>query len=304
MKESIIKLNGISKSYDKKLILDKIDLSVEENQSIAITGHNGCGKSTLLKIIAGVVCPSEGSVSYNRKLLFHYVPDRFPKMKFTIGQYLQRICEIDGIPSGMAKDRIESLCEGFFLKDMLHTQLRYLSKGSLQKVGVIQALVTKPDVLLLDEPLSGQDIDSQKVFIQKIKELQGENVTIIMACHEQYLIEQICDTQYHIDDRKLSRIDMAENFITEAPVAKLHCTHNFYLWFEDTGATGIPERYKTYMQTDRNTCKAIVPEKLCNQMILDMIQAGWTLRRMTEEDETAAAAKIAAVKGEDDRCGR
>ena len=116
MKESIIKLNGISKSYDKKLILDKIDLSVEENQSIAITGNNGRGKSTLLKIIAGVVCPSEGSVSYSRKLLFHYVPERFPKMKFTVGQYLQRICEIDGISPGMAKDRIESLCDDFFSK--------------------------------------------------------------------------------------------------------------------------------------------------------------------------------------------
>ena len=302
MKESIIKLNGISKSYDKKLILDKIDLSVEENQSIAITGHNGCGKSTLLKIIAGIVCPSEVSVSYSRKLLFHYVPDRFPKMKFTVGQYLQRICEIDGIPSGMAKDRIQSLCEDFFLKNMLHTQLRYLSKGSLQKVGVIQALVTKPDVLLLDEPLSGQDIDSQKVFIQKIKELQGENVTIIMACHEQYLIDQICDTQYHIDDRKLSHIDdMAEKHITVGTAAERHGTHNFYLWFEDTGATGIPESYKTYMQMDRNTCKAIVPEKLCNQMILDMLQAGWKLRRMTGEDETAAAAKTDAMKGEDDR---
>ena len=186
----------------------------------------------------------------------------------------------------------------FFLKDMLHTQLRYLSKGSLQKVGVIQALVTKPDVLLLDEPLSGQDIDSQKVFIRKMKELQKENVTIIMACHEQYLIDQIYDTQYCIDEGKLYRVDMAENYITEGPATEHHGIHNFCLWFEDTGATGLPERYKTYMQTDRNTCKAIVPEKLCNQMILEMLQAGWTLRRMTGEDEAAE------MKGEEDRCGR
>ena len=122
-----------------------------------------------------------------------------------------------------------------------------------------------------------------------------------MACHEQYLIEQICNTQYHIDDRKLSRIDMTEKHITVGTAAESHGTHYFFLWFEDTGATGIPESYRTYMQTDRKTCKAIVPEELCNQMILDMLQAGWTLRRMTGEDETAAAAKTGAMKGEDDR---
>ena len=79
----IIKLNQISKVYNHKQILDQVDLSIYEGQSIAFTGHNGSGKSTMLKIIAGLVRPSGGKVVYREKLLFHYVPERFPKMNLT-----------------------------------------------------------------------------------------------------------------------------------------------------------------------------------------------------------------------------
>ena len=86
---------------------------------------------------------------------------------------------------------------------MIHIKMKYLSKGTLQKVGVMQALLSKPDVLLLDEPLSGQDIDSQKVFIKKMNELRHDNVTIIMSCHEPDLIERISDTVYCVDKGKI-----------------------------------------------------------------------------------------------------
>ncbi|MGN0350020.1 MAG: ATP-binding cassette domain-containing protein, partial [Roseburia sp.] len=272
--DELISLDKVSKSYGKKQVLDKITLTIKGNQSVALIGHNGSGKSTLLKMMAGLVNPSEGNISYSRKLLFHYVPERFPKLNLTVVQYLKRMCEIDGI--AWEKEKIESICDDFFLKNMIHTKMKNLSKGTLQKVGVIQALLTKPDVLLLDEPLSGQDMDSQKVFIKKMNELRNDNVTIVMSCHERYLIESISDTVYQIENGKAHQILTME----ELEVKK------YVLWFEGSSSVKIPEEYKNDFKIEGNMCKAIVQENLCNEMILKMMQQGWNLRRMTDaEDE-------------------
>lgn len=282
----LISLNGISKIYDSKLVLDKIDLSIKENQSIALTGHNGSGKSTLLKIVAGLVKPSAGSITFAHKLLFHYVPDGFPKMNLTIWQYLKRMGEIDGLASEKEKEKIECLSEDFFLRDMLHSKMSHLSKGTLQKVGVIQALLTKPDVLLLDEPLSGQDLDSQRVFISKINELRNDNVTILMSCHERYLIEQITDTVYGIDNRKLHPVNRERELVMK----------EYMLWFESDRNVNIPEKYRDYIKMDGKKCNAMIPEKLCNEMILQMIHQGWSLRRMADaKDERTGEISLTTV---------
>lgn len=198
----LIKLENVSKQYDGRLVLDKVSLSVFENQSVAFTGHNGSGKSTILKIMAGLVNPTQGKVTQRGKLLFHYVPERFPVTNLTAGQYLKRMGEIDRIARGEFNDRCQKLCRDFFVEEMLRSPMKNLSKGSLQKIGVIQALLKKPQVLLLDEPLSGQDTDSQQIFINKINELRTEGVTILMSCHEPYLIKSISDTVYVMDKGK------------------------------------------------------------------------------------------------------
>ena len=127
MKE-IIKLEKITKEYNHKLILDQVDLSIYEGQSMVFTGHNGSGKSTLLKIISGLVKPSSGKVVYRDKLLFHYVPERFPKMNLTPWQYLKRMGQMDGIPPKILAKRCEKLFSDFFLADMVNIPMKDLSK--------------------------------------------------------------------------------------------------------------------------------------------------------------------------------
>lgn len=201
MKE-LIKLENVSKKYDARLILDNVLLSIYENQSVAFTGHNGSGKSTILKILAGLITPAQGKVIHSGRLLFHYVPERFPKTNLTAGQYLKRMGQIDGLTHIEIEEKCNQLSRDFFLEDMLGTPMKNLSKGTLQKIGVIQALLRQPDILLLDEPLSGQDVDSQQVFIKKMNELRKNNVTILMSCHEPYLIKSISDTLYVMEHGK------------------------------------------------------------------------------------------------------
>lgn len=195
----LVELKQITKRYGSRYILKETDLNIDQGQSIAFIGRNGSGKSTLLKILSGLVRPSGGTVSYCGKPLFHYIPEHFPKLNLTAHQYLRAMGRIDGITEGEFTKRCQELLCSFYMEDMAETPMKYLSKGTLQKVGVIQALLKIPDILILDEPLSGQDVQSQEMFVKLMKEQNQGGMTLVMACHEKYLVEQLAQEVYQID---------------------------------------------------------------------------------------------------------
>ncbi len=270
----MITLDCIVKKYDGKMVLKGIDMNISRGDSVAFTGHNGCGKSTLLKVIAGLVQPTSGKVKCEKPLLFHYVPEHFPKMRFTAEEYLISQGKIDGLQEKECISLIKNLASDFFFENMLGTKMRDLSKGSLQKVGVIQALLKKPEVLLLDEPLSGQDVESQEVFIEKMKQLQKEGITILMSCHEPYLIDAISNRICRFSEGKLFEVKEA--------------TERNEQWFELLFVSGsgcvVPERWKGHLQFIENGCKVRCSEFYTSELILGMLQAGWIMRGMWNED--------------------
>ena len=197
--EKLITLENVTKIYEGNVIIDHVSHDYCMGESIALTGHNGCGKSTLLKIIAGLIRINSGKVIHHKKLRFSYVPEKFPAMNIRMTDYLKNIAEMEDVDFA----EVQGLIRDFFLESMVRTRLNELSKGSLQKVGVIQALIAPHDILLLDEPLSGQDAASQDVFIRKINELRNRGVSIFMSCHEKRLIDELSDHEYTIDKGKL-----------------------------------------------------------------------------------------------------
>ena len=264
----MITLDQVGKEYDNKTVLKDIRMQIDKGQSIAITGHNGCGKSTLLKIIAGLVEPSKGKVKYDRQLIFHYVPEHFPGMPMTAEKYLISQGILAGLNKTEAGKRIKTLSEEFFLDSMLKTSMKHLSKGSLQKVAVIQALLKEPDVLLLDEPLSGQDVASQQVFIDKVNALRKKGVVILMSCHEPFLTDAISDTVYQLENGVLT--------LTE----KRNLTEKtwFILEFTSSDTCTVPPQWEGRLQYVEKGCILRVEEKDCNEAALSMLQAGWNLR--------------------------
>lgn len=199
----MIHLHQISKIYGEKHVLREITQSFAEGSATAFVGHNGCGKSTLLKVLSGLIRPTQGRVQYDRPLTIHYVPEKFPVTYLTAEQYLLHMGMIDGLPKDRLAGKIRQLAEDFYMTRHLQSRMSTLSKGTLQKVGVIQALLTMPDVLLLDEPLSGQDVDAQKVFVEKVNELRGRGITLFMSCHEPELVTAITERAYTIEQGKL-----------------------------------------------------------------------------------------------------
>lgn len=187
----------IKKTYKGKEILKDISLSVEEGEIIALVGTNGCGKSTLLRILAGITMPSAGKVVTSPDCRFSFIPDRYEKSAFTIPgfmEHIQRILHID------ANEQLETYYKNFHLEDMLDTPMKQLSKGTLQKAAMIQALLGEKDVLFMDEPLSGQDIKSQQYFVEEIRSQKEQGLSVIMACHEPFLIKELADKVFQIKD--------------------------------------------------------------------------------------------------------
>ena len=269
----MITLNHIVKVYDKKVILNDVNLTIEQGQSIAFTGHNGCGKSTLLKIIAGLVRPTEGRVCLEKGNRIHYVPEHFPKMNLTVVRYLTYMGKLERLNSTEVETRIHGLAEEFYLSNMLNIPMKHLSKGSLQKIGVIQAMLSEPDILLLDEPLSGLDVMSQQVFIRKIKEMQTHNVTILMSCHEPYLVDAISDEVYEFAEGKF----VLSNTRFSGEVQW------YTLFFIRTENAEIPEPWKGHLQFTEQGCNMRVAERDCNRAVIEMLEAGWSLRGMRNE---------------------
>jgi len=206
----MITITNLTKTFGRKAVLSNVNLQVNKGDSIAFMGRNGSGKSTLLKIIAGLYPFEKGSVVHSRKLKFAYVPERFPAMNLTARDYINQIGLISGLKKEETAARSKELFAALYMQDMIETPIRYLSKGTMQKMAVVQAFLTMPDVLLLDEPISGQDTASQRAFMQMVNELNDKHhVTVLCSCHEEYMVQAIAEVVYEIVDGKLVKTKIA-----------------------------------------------------------------------------------------------
>ena len=211
--ENIITIGGLTKKFGRKVVLSDISMKINRGDSIAFIGRNGCGKSTLLKICAGLLPFEKGSVTHNGKLKFGYVPERFPAMNLTAKDYIGLTGRMTGSRGADVDKRSEQLFEALFMQDMVETPIRYLSKGTIQKLAVVQAFLTIPDVLLLDEPISGQDMASQRTFIEMVNSLNRDHgVAVLCSCHEDYMVKAIARSVYEIADAKLHQVELREKF--------------------------------------------------------------------------------------------
>ena len=208
----LIELKNISKDYTNKNVLRNISLTINKEEIIAILGGNGSGKSTLLRIIAGIERPSTGMVNYpNKRIKIGYVPERFPKnIRFTPSEYLIHM----GMMSRNSKDyltkRIDDLLHRFQLEGLDNHQIRELSKGNIQKVGLIQAILQKPNLLILDEPLSGLDSEAQEELVKIIGELKQQGTTILLTYHESNIFESIVENTFFLHNGKVSETESNE----------------------------------------------------------------------------------------------
>ncbi|MBO3739986.1 ATP-binding cassette domain-containing protein [Actinoplanes flavus] len=159
--------------------LQDIDAAVEPGQTIVVLGRNGAGKSTLLQLAAGVLGPSRGVIR-DRPAVVGWVPERFPAAQpFTTIGYLRSMAEIRGLPAAGADRWLERLG----LTGHAETPLPDLSKGTAQKVGLAQALLTTPGLLVLDEPWEGLDAPSRQLIPELVAEVTAAGGAVLVSDH-------------------------------------------------------------------------------------------------------------------------
>ncbi|WP_078552906.1 ATP-binding cassette domain-containing protein [Bacillus alkalicellulosilyticus] len=198
----IFEANKVCKKIDGHMLINEVSISISQGEKVAITGKNGSGKSSLLKLLGGIFTETEGQVK-RPQINIGYVPEHFPEnIRFKIHDYLMLVGKMSsGLEEEILK-RIESYAELFAIQEFLNTPLKNCSKGTKQKVGIIQALLNNPDLLLLDEPLTGLDDNAKFVLLTQLNNLQSDK-TVIFTTHEPILIEKLADRILTVENGRI-----------------------------------------------------------------------------------------------------
>ncbi|TWH21750.1 ATP-binding cassette domain-containing protein [Prauserella rugosa] len=178
------RLTGVAKRYRRGggPVLSGVDLDIAPGDVVALVGGNGSGKSTLARIVAGLSRPSEGTVTGTPTI--GYLPDRFPGgQRFSALDYLTAMGRIGGLPTATGRARARTWLDRLALAGGPDVPLATLSKGNAQKVGLAQALLTEPDLVVLDEPFSGLDPDAHAALGDILDELRRSGSAVVYTEH-------------------------------------------------------------------------------------------------------------------------
>lgn len=201
---SAVELRGVAKRYTDIIAVDYIDLDVGYGEIFGLLGPNGSGKTTTLKMILGLVKPDSGSINvlgisaeeepFEVKRRVGYVPESPRMYEFLTGlEYLDLTGDIYGMRAKEKKGRIEEYLEALELEGREGDMISSYSQGMKQKVAVISALMHSPQLLLLDEPLSGLDPRSARIIKDLLRELASEGVTTVLSTHVLEIAQAMCD---------------------------------------------------------------------------------------------------------------
>lgn len=210
----MIEIKDLIKKIGDNVILDNISFSVKKGEILGFLGPNGAGKTTTMKIISSFWLPTDGKVevdnidvskdSLKTRAKIGYLPETVPLYDdMKVYEYLKFTAEIRGIEKDKIKTRIKEVVESCGLEKVLNQSIDELSKGYRQRVGLAQAIIHNPDVLILDEPTTGLD-PNQIVEIRDLIKNIGKEKTVIFSTHILSEASAICDRIIIINNGKIA----------------------------------------------------------------------------------------------------
>ncbi|MDR0294231.1 MAG: ABC transporter ATP-binding protein [Oscillospiraceae bacterium] len=217
----MIEVTGLTKSYGKSRGIDNISFSIPEGQIVGFLGPNGAGKTTTMNIITGYLSAGAGDVKIagidvlenplGAKRHIGYLPEQPPLYPgMTVEEYLDFAYELKGVKSPDQQEHIGQICDMTGLSDVYRRVIGHLSKGYKQRVGLAQALIGDPDVLILDEPTVGLD-PRQIVEIRGVIKEMGKSRTIILSTHILPEVSAVCERVLVISAGVIVADDKPEN---------------------------------------------------------------------------------------------
>lgn len=209
----MIEIKNLSKKFGANTILDDISFTVKTGEILGFLGPNGAGKSTTMKIITSFWTPTKGIIEIDGKNVAEdslaarkkigYLPETVPLYDdMRVYEFLRFVAELRGIEKDKIKERIKEVIEKCGLKKVIRQPIEELSKGYRQRVGLAQAIMHNPDILILDEPTTGLDPNQIAEIRSLIKEL-GREKTVIFSTHILGEVSATCDRVIIINNGKI-----------------------------------------------------------------------------------------------------
>ena len=198
----MIEIKNLHKKYDDITVVNNLSLSINIGEVLGFLGPNGAGKSTTMKMVTGFISPTSGEINvkglsvkdhvYEIKKHIGYLPEGAPQYgEMTVYDFLLFIAKIRGIEKNNIKHSIESVIENLSLHDVVNKRIEHLSKGFKRRVGIAQAIIHDPEILIMDEPTDGLD-PNQKYDVRELIKKISKNKTIVISTHILEEVEAVC----------------------------------------------------------------------------------------------------------------
>lgn len=215
-----VKIENINKAFGPQQVLRSVTLDIPEGQVVGLLGPNGAGKSTLMKILMGLWRADSGNVQVPERI--GYLPENNPLYEeMYVVEYLRFMAQMTGIPGSRYPEIVDGLIDKVGLTPERHKHIRELSKGYRQRVGLAQALLGEPQLLILDEPTTGLD-PNQLVEIRALIRSLGQERTVILSTHIMQEVREMCDRVVILDhgrikaDKPINEIDDLEQLFHDS----------------------------------------------------------------------------------------
>ena len=210
----MIEVSHLTKKYGGHLAVDDVSFTVEDGQIFGLLGPNGAGKSTIMNILTGYLSATSGQVTVaghplpeeadEAKACVGYLPEQpplYPEM--TVGEYLNFVAELKKVPRAQRKEQVLRAARRTGLEKVLPRLIRSLSKGYKQRVGIAQALLGSPKIIILDEPTVGLD-PAQVIEMRKLIRELGKAHTVILSSHILSEVQAVCQQVLILSKGKLA----------------------------------------------------------------------------------------------------
>jgi ABC-2 type transport system ATP-binding protein len=227
----MIEVRNLSKRYGDLVAVDRVSFTAQKGEIVGLLGPNGAGKTTTMRIITGFIPPTSGTVTvegfdileqaHEVRKRTGYLPENPPLYAdMTVVSYLEFVGRIKGVSRSALPEAVDRAVRRCGLTEVRRRVLGHLSKGFRQRVGLAQALIHEPSVLILDEPTIGLDPRQIREIRSLVKELAAER-TVILSTHILQEVVQICQKVVIISDGRVVVEDEIENLTREMPLEEV-----------------------------------------------------------------------------------
>ena len=222
----MIELKDVTKKFGDFTAVDHLNMTIETGEFFGLLGPNGAGKTTTISMLSTVLLPTEGEIFIDGKKLDRKASAEKSKLSVITQEYSMRqdmtmdeVMEYQGrlyyLPKKVIRQKSDELLEFAGLIDYKHRVVRHLSGGMKRKLMICRALMTEPQILLLDEPTAGMDAISRRQMWNLLRQLHSEGITILLTTHYIEEAQSLCERIALIDKGRLNTVDTPENLINE-----------------------------------------------------------------------------------------